>query len=586
MKQFFKFMFASMLGFFLSIFILGFIGFMFIMMSVSFLSVQPEVDVRPNSVLEIKLDRPIPERTGYMNDSGFLFPEFKKVLGLNDIIECIQSAKHDKDIKGIFINLGMITYGDFTTLDAIRKELIDFKESGKFIVAHGNDISQSGFFLACAADEIYMTPTGSFDLRGFSAELMFLKGTLEKLKIEPQIFRAGKFKSAVEPLTNAKMSDENKIQYEELLTSVYKYFLNEISTSRGVEVAILDSLAKNYGIRSNEDAVKFGLVDSLLYKDEVTELIKDKIGRKNTARLVTLKDYSYSTTGNSNSSGSKIVVIYATGEIHEGIGDEYSIGAENIVKALRQAGDNSSVKAIVMRVNSPGGSALTSDLIWREVTNAKKKKPVVVSMGSVAASGGYYISCAADYIVAEPATLTGSIGVFGIALNMQNFYKDLLGITFDEVKTGDFAGMGSTTRPYTAEEISIVMKRIQFIYDTFVNRVASHRNMTYEQVDSIAQGRVWTGIDAKEIGLVDELGGLDVAVQKAAEKAGITKYRIVEYPGIRTAFEKIMNALSEDLESTYLQFKLGDNYKYYKELEKVIHLNGIQTRMLFDIYIN
>ena len=225
-------------------------------------------------------------------------------------------------------------------------------------------------------------------------------------------------------------------------------------------------------------------------------------------------------------------------------------------------------------------------MIWHELVNVKKKKPVVVSMGSVAASGGYYISCAADYIFAEPATITGSIGVYGIALNMQKFYNDLLGITFDEVKTGDYSNFGTSIRPWTKDEISIMTKRIDFIYNTFVNRVATHRNMSYEQVDSIAQGRVWSGIDAKEIGLIDELGGLDLAVQKAAEKAGITKYRIVEYPGIKTTFEKIMDAFSEDLESTYLQFKLGDNYKYYKELEKVIRLDGIQTRMLFDIYIN
>ncbi|MGE5456971.1 MAG: signal peptide peptidase SppA, partial [Methanococcaceae archaeon] len=456
MKQFFKFMFASMLGTFLVILLFAFIAFIVFAAAIAGLQSETSKSIAANSVLELKLDYQLQERAVSNPFAGFALTGFRinRRLGLNEVIDNIRKAQFDSDIRGIYLNLNNFLAGGLASVEAIRNQLIEFKKSGKFIYAYGNDISQKAFYLASAADRIYLSPEGSLDFKGLSAELVFFKQTLEKLEIKPQIFQYGKFKSAVEPLKLDKMSPENRTQTEEMLNSIYTNMLGNISKSKNIEFSKLDDISKNMLIRSSADARKYNFVDSLIYFDEVINIIKQKINfmKSKPLKFVSMEDYNLVEASVSNSSENKIALIYADGEIGSGEGNETTIGTENISDAIRKARMDAGVKAIVMRVNSPGGDALTSDLIWREVTLARKEKPFIVSMGNVAASGGYYISCAADTIVAEPTTITGSIGVFGIINNMESFFKNKLGITFDRVKTGKYSDIGTMSRPLAQEE--------------------------------------------------------------------------------------------------------------------------------------
>ncbi len=584
MKEFFKFMFASMLGMFLMSIILFFFFIAFIFASVAIFETEKPGEAKPNSVLKIKLDYDVPERTvtNPFSESSFFKMDFSSPLGLNDILKNIRKAKNDDNIKGIYLDLDNFIGGGLATVESIRKGILDFKESGKFVIAYGANISQGAYYLGSVADKVFISPVGMFDFRGLSAEVMFLKGTLDKLEIEPQIFQYGKFKSAVEPLKLEKMSEENKKQTSELLFSVYDNFLLNIEKQRGISIEKLKQISDEFLARSAKDAKELGLIDSLIYPDEVAGFINQKV--KSDFEEIELKDYKH-VKGEYKSGRDKIAVIYAVGEIGTAEGDEETIGTENIIEAIKDAREDEKVKAIVMRVNSPGGDAITSDLIWREVQLTKKEKPFIISMGDVAASGGYYIACAADTIVAEANTITGSIGVFGVIPNFKGFFNEKLGITFDGVKTGKYSDFITVTRPLNNEEKKAVQGFIDDIYETFVNKVGEGRNKTFDQIHEIAQGRIWSGVQAKENGLIDLIGDLNFAINIAAEKANIKDYAITEYPKHKPFVEKFLDDISAEASTQLLKFKLGENYKFYEKVKNIDTHWGIKTRMFFDVEI-
>ncbi len=589
MKQFLKFTFASVLGFFISLFLITVFFFIFTFAMISAFDTEEKVTVKSDSVLEIKLDYDLPERTN--TDPSFdlsFMPSIKKAVGLNDLIDAIKHSKTDNSIKGIFLNLDNYSVGGISKTSEIRNSLLDFKNSGKFIIAHGNTISEAAYFLGSVADSIYITPTGIMEFDGFGIELTFFKKTLEKLGIEAQIFQYGKYKSATEPFRVEKMTPENKEQLNKFLISVYSDIITKISESNKISQEELKDLSANLKINSAEDAEKYGLISSLLYEDQVDTIMAKLIYKTPKKKLnkINFKKYLRSYTSDNISSENRIALIYALGEITGGKGDDYTIGTENIIEALDKANENKRIKAIVMRVNSPGGSALTSDMIWRKINLVKTNKPVVISMGAVAASGGYYISCNANKIVAEHNTLTGSIGVFGIIPNAQKFFDDKLGITFDEVATSENTGWATITNPLNSVQKKYIQNQVDEIYIDFASRVADGRKMTFEQVDKIGQGRIWSGLDAKEIGLVDTLGGVDLALQIASDLANIKDYKIVEYPDQKETFEKIIEMFSTGIENKFAIFNFQEPLNQIEKLSNALKYTGIQTRLPFEYVIH
>ena len=586
MKQFFKFFFASVLGTIFGLIVMFFFGIMMIAAIAAVSKSKGKAEVKPNSVLELSLDYDIAERTSKnpFGQMDFSF-EPQNNLGLNDIVKNIKAAKTDDKIKGIYLNVSILPSG-FATVDAVRNALADFKSSGKFMLAYGEVISQKGYYLASVADEIYINPVGFMDLSGFRTELMFFKGMLEKLEIEPQVIYCGKYKSATEPLRLEKMSDENREQISYVINDLYGRFIKNISESRNLPEAVVDSIADNLLVRDADDAVMLRLVDGTLYFDEVLDKLKEKtgIGEKEKVKLVNIQKYGQ---GDDDTKGAKhkIAVLYAEGNIVDGKGEEDNIGSERFAKTIREIRENDKVKALVFRINSGGGSALASDVILREIELAKKKMPVIVSMGDVAASGGYYIACKADTIIAEPNTITGSIGVFGLLPNMQGFFNHHLGITFDGIKTGKYSDLGTVSRPLTAEERSIIQAGVDSIYMEFKDRVASGRGKTIDYIDSIAQGRIWTGTQAQANGLVDVLGNLNDAVRIAAEKAGLTEYALKEYPKQKDPFEKLLEGFGSEAETFIMKKKLGQYYPVLQKLEEFKSMGGIQARIPFEIEI-
>lgn len=588
MKQFFKFMFASMAGFLLSLFVLVLILIGIAASMVSSLNDGESVSISDNTILQITFESAIKERTDKNPLSGLDFSGIHndKTPGLDEILKSLTKAKSDDRIKGILLELTGIEAGMATT-EEIRNALLDFKKSGKFIYAYGESYSQKAYYLATVADSIYLYPTGDIDLRGLHADLMFFKGTMEKLEIKPEIIRHGKFKSAVEPFMYDKMSNENREQVTVFLNSIWKNILSGIAVSRNLEVAKLQEIADGVLARNADEAVNMHLVDKLVYYDEVLDNLKRKTGQKEKDKLnfVSLKKYTQAFVKADDFSAKKIAVVYAYGNIVSGEGDDDESGSDRIAKALRKARLDTTIKAIVFRVNSPGGSALASDVIWRETVLAQKAKPFIVSMGDYAASGGYYISCVADTIVARPNTITGSIGVFGLLFNAENMFKNKLGITFDSVKTGKYADLGSFHKPMSDKEKQIIQDEVERIYDIFITHVSEGRKMSKAAVDSIGQGRVWTGIDAKRLGLVDVLGGLNDAIAIAAGKANLTKYRTIALPEQKEFFEKLMQDLNTEARTTFMKEQLGDSYEYYKGLNNLVKQNGILAKMPMTLEI-
>ena len=587
MKQFFKYFFASVLGTFSALILLMVLAFLFLITLISMIDTDEAVNISPNTILELEFKSNLPERSFYdpIGLSNLFSTNLSKRVGLNDVIKNIKKAENDENILGIYLKLDDVNAGGYAIIEPIRNALLDFKHSGKFIIAHGNSISQKAYYLGTVADSIFITPTGDIEFKGLSAQLTFFKKTLEKLDIEAQIIRVGKFKSAVEPFIAERMSDENRLQVKEFLNSINEHFLLNISTERGIEVSELRQLSNKLVIQSPEIAKEYNLVDNLKYQVEVEEVLRALSGitLDHKIKKVTLKKYLKVEGKEKPYSSDRIAVVYAVGEINSSKGNESTIGKENIVGAIRSARENDYVKAIVMRVNSPGGSALISDIVWKEVELAKKVKPFIVSFSTYAASGGYYISCNADKIVSEPTTLTGSIGVFALIPNTQKFFDNKFGITFDKVTTGQYSDFISGTRSLTNFEKQVLQKQVNKIYHQFVSNVSVGRKLDFEAVDEIGEGRIWSGLQAKEIGLVDEIGGLDKAIEIAADLSNLQNYRIVEYPEIRDPFEVFFETLYDDASVKLIGTDFNDIIQHYSNAISLIKNNKIQTRLPFEI---
>lgn len=594
MNQFFKFLFASCLGTFLALVLLFFIGIWSVAGFAEKASQQKKVWIKPNSVLELKFESPVPEKTNNLPLDPFDFDQ-KSVIGLTDMVRAIRQAKEDADIKGIYLNAMYLTAGKATSA-VLRDALVDFKTSGKFVVAYANLYTQNAYYVATAADSILLNPIGAVDFRGLSSTILFFKGMLDKMDVQMRIFYAGKFKSATEPFRLDKMSDENRMQMREYITALYDQMIRDISASRNIPEADLRRLADAFEGRSAETALKSRLIDRVAYEDEVIDLLKNQIGLDKADKLnkVSIEDYYDSRVKKLDySAKDKIAVVYAEGSINDGNqGEPGEIYDGKYVKMLREIRRDDNVKAVVLRVNSPGGSVLASENILREIQLCKKAgKSIVVSMGDYAASGGYYIACQADSIFAEPATLTGSIGVFGIVPILQKTLKENLGITADTVRTGRYSAFGTPLYDFSPEESAMIQSRVEWIYQGFLKKVAEGRRKTPEQIDAIAQGRVWTGVKAKEIGLVDDLGGLDRAMSAAAKLAGVEKYRTVEYPRTKTGLEQLLDKFDRNKEDDdairahLIKSELGDMYPVYKTIQDFRKNQGIQARLPFEIMV-
>jgi protease IV len=588
MKQFFKFVLASAVGLVLGIFLL----FAIIAGIGSSLGSKGEVTVNDNSVLHMKLDSEIKERgidKPFDIDPSTFKP--KSSIGLNDILASLEKAADDDRIKGIYIDVTNVPAG-MATVEEIRNGIIRFKESGKWVVAYSEIYTQKAYYVASVADEIWLNPQGMVEWKGLGSQVMFLKNMFEKLELEPQIIRYGKFKSAVEPLMLEKMSDANRLQTMTYMNTLWEKMLEGIAESRGKTTTELNNMAQAASIRKAAHALENGLVDKLFYKDQVLANLRERLGIEKEddkiefIALSSYKDAKIDKKEDASGSKDRIAVIYAVGGIDMGDGDDESIGSETISKEIRKARLDDKVKAIVLRINSGGGSALASDIIWRETILAKDKKPFIVSFGDVAASGGYYIACAADTIVAQPNTITGSIGVFGVLFNAQKMLQNKFGINVDTVKTNQFADLGGPLRPLTDVEREIIQEGVNDIYFDFIGKVAEGRRMTTDQVDSIGQGRVWSGTDALRIGLVDVLGGIGEAIDIAAAKAGLDDYRVVEMPEAKDPMEQLLKQIKGGGQEALLEARLGNYYRYLKDVEGMMNMQGVQARMPYTIYID
>ena len=589
MKQFFKFMFASMLGTFLTL-IITFFLLIFILGAIIMANSSPDTTVPQNAVLRLTLDTPIPERSSNnpFGDFNFGGLNAQQAPGLYETVNAIKHAKEDNNIKGILLDLGVVPAG-MASVEEIRNALLDFKKSGKFILAYSEVYSQKAYYLATTANKVYMNPEGALDFRGISGEVMFMKGLMEKLDVQIQVIRHGKFKSAVEPFLLDKMSQANKEQTSSYINALWKQMLLGISQSRGLSEVQLNKLADNLTGFTPELAVKEKMVDQLIYKDQLLQELKNKLNIKSDKDINSINIGKYVLATENKSvvySKDKIAIIFASGDIISGNGDEGTIGSERISKAIRKARLDKNIKAIVLRVNSPGGSALAADIIWREMVLAKKEKPVVVSMGDVAASGGYYIACAANKVFADPNTITGSIGVFGIIPNFQKALQNKLGITFDRVSTNKHSDFIPVTRSMDTEELGIMQMDIERIYKTFIGHVAEGRKTTPAAIDSIGQGRVWSGVDAKRLNLIDEFGGLNNAVDEAAKLAKLTKYNILSLPVLQDPFTKLIQQFTGDYKDASIQKELGEYYGYFTYLRKLAKADKIQARLPFEMTVN
>lgn len=587
MKQFFGAFFGSILG----LLITGVVTTLIIIASVmSSMKKSDSGSYSPveNSVLKMNLNTEIKER-GSQNPFGDidLGPLMNKtVLGLNDIISNLQKAKIDKNIKGVYLEVSNPSMG-FATLEEVRNAILDFKKSGKFVYAYAEVFTQKGYYVASAANKVFLNPQGTLELKGLSSQIMFYKNMLQKLQVEVQIFRHGKFKSAIEPFMLDKMSEANRSQVETYLGSIWNHMITGIAAARKTTTEEINNMANNLLIGSPEDAIKYKLVDALAYEDEVMTEIKKAISLNETDKIkfalfddyVNAKDYTVTLSEN------KIAVIYAVGEIISGKGDDEKMGSFEIAKALKDARLNDKIKAIVLRVNSPGGSALASDVIWRETILAQKTKPLIVSMGDVAASGGYYISCGADRIFAQPNTITGSIGVFGMIPNAQKALSEKLGINIDTVNTNAHSDVGTILRGASGIEYDYIQQSVERIYDVFITKVAQGRKTSKNNIDSIGQGRVWSGVDALQNHLIDEIGGIEKATVYAAKMAKLSTYSIESFPRQKDAIEKLLGNGKEEIETRALKSQFGESYIYLNQMKNVLNVKGIQARLPYEMII-
>lgn len=593
MKNFFTTLFASLLGAILAGIVLFFLAFLVIAGIASTASDTKTAEIKEHSILNLSFGTKITDQEPSNPFENFDFQNMGPVqsIGIKTVLENIQKAKIDENIDGIFLNLNTIDIG-IANLEEVRNALLDFKESKKFILSYANSYTHGSYYLASVSDKIYLNPEGGMQFIGLGAEVMFYKKALEKFGIEPVIIRHGKFKSAVEPFMLDKMSEANKEQLFTYVGSIWNHILANISKERKIEISRLNELADQLLISSAKSSVTEGLVDSLLYYDEIIAELekKTKTEKPEDLQLVGFSTYNkVPKPKNKDEKGlakDKIAVIYASGEIVMGKSNGTNIGSESLSETIKKVRLDDKIKAIVLRINSPGGDALASEIIWREVELAKKTKPVIVSMGDLAASGGYYIACGADSIIADPTTLTGSIGVFGLLFNVEKLLSEKIGITFDRVNTNKYSDLGSMTRKMKTEEQAFIQKSVEDVYATFIKHVADGRGMTVEKVDEIGQGRIWSGINAIEIGLVDKLGGLDMAIEIAAEKAKLERYRLDNYPKKKEPMEALLEKLGQDVKYQLIEKELGTFGPYYKSLKNLAAQKGIQARIPFEFILD
>ena len=591
MQDFFKFTLATVTGIILSSIVLFFIGIMVIFGIVS--SSDTETVVKKNSVMILDLNGILVERTqeSLENVLSMLTGDNSNVYGLDDILASIKKAKENENIKGIYIQASALG-SPYASLQAIRNALTDFKESGKFIVAYSDGYTQGLYYLSSVADKVILNPKGMIEWRGIASAPIFYKDLLQKVGIEMQIFKVGTYKSAVEPFIATEMSPANREQVTEFIGSIWGQVVSGVSDSRNISPDSLNAYAdRMLMFYPAEESVKCGLADTLIYKNNVRDYLKQLANVDKDDRLPILGlDDMINVKKNvpKDKSGDIVAVYYASGEITDQSGSaasEDGIVGNKVIRDLRKLKDDKDVKAVVLRVNSPGGSAFASEQIWHAVKELKAEKPVIVSMGDYAASGGYYISCVADTIVAEPTTLTGSIGIFGMVPNVKEL-ADKVGITYDVVKTNKFADFGNLMRPFNNDEKALMQMMITEGYDTFLTRCAEGRHMTKEAIGKIAEGRVWTGETAKKLGLVDELGGIDKALDIAVKKANLNGYTVVSYPEKKDFLSTLLDTKPTNyVESQLMKSKLGDYYKDFSLLKNLSERSMIQARVPFELNI-
>ena len=583
MRSFFKIFLASLLS--LVVFFLLFF-FILVAFAGSFANKEKE-SVAAKSILVLDLSQQLKEQAQRDPVGELMNGGESNVPGLYDAVQLIGHAATDNNISGIYI-ISNDNANGFAASDELRNALLRFKASKKFVIAHGDGITQKAYFVASAADRIYANPVGDVDWRGFSTQLFFIKGMLDKLGIEPQLFYAGKFKSATEPLRAQKMTPENKLQTAEWLGDLYNYFLLRCAEARKMDSATLRSLAYTAAIQTPQDAVARGLIDGVKYDDQVKDEFKKRLNLDKYDKLNFVSINAYNDAVDYRKTGSgRIAVIYAEGNIVDGTSTEDNISGETFRKLIRKVRLDKSIKAVVLRINSGGGSALASEIMWRELALSKRDKPLVVSFGDVAASGGYYMGCGADSIFASRNTITGSIGVFNVLPNMQPFFNNKLGITFDGVKTAPYADAGAVYRPVTETERRLIQARVDRIYLQFKQRVADGRKRDIAYIDSIAQGRVWSGDDAVRIGLVDKIGGLEEAINSAARLAKLSSYRLREYPQKETWLNRFFNKTAPSPQAIIKKEIGAENFRIYQQLLQVQQLcGGVQARLPYDFLIH
>jgi protease IV len=592
MKQFFKFMFASCLGVFLAMFCLIVFG----IVSAAGLAAGGEdgvtKEVKSNSIIEIKLESPIPELTDNVNKGPF---ESKKTMGLHDLTLALDHAATDDKIKGIIINSRFCMAG-YSTLSTYRKAIDDFKKkSGKFVFAYADYMSQGAYYMSSVADSVMIHPKGGIEFAGISAEIPFMKDLFTRLDVNWQIYYAGQFKSATEPLRLDKMSDQSRMQTREYIDGLYEMMLADVSKSRKISVSDLKSIANEYKLRTSTDAVKYKIADAEIYYDQFLDRLKTKMGvtGKDKLNSISLNDYAAGVEKPTGSGKEKIAVVYAEGNIGYGSNSDEagSIDGERYAKIIRKLRQDDKVKAIVLRVNSGGGSSFGSDLIWRELDLCRAQgKTVITSFGDYAASGGYYIAMASDSIFSEPNTITGSIGVFATIPGLQKTFKNKLGVSFDTVRTGQYSAMSGVNIDFTPEEARILQESVDTTYERFLNIVATNRKMTRDQVHAIAQGRVWLGTKGKELGLVDRLGSLDDAIKSAAKKANLTNYKISEYPKSKEGIQRILESITgekptDDMAKAAIKKELGEYSMYFDYISEMKKMKGPQMRIPFILNV-
>ena len=564
--------------------------FIFLLIGIGILSSTSEqaIDIADNSILHLKLDRPILERSveGPFGEI-VVFGGQSPGMGLKELTDAIRRAAEDDRIQGIYMEPNFL-YSGLAKLYELRSELESFKETGKFIIAFSEYYTESEYYLASVADEVYLPEEGMLEFNGFRAEYNFLKGTFDKLGIEVQVFKAGDYKSSVEPFTRTGMSEESREQTVALLESVYATYLDDVARTRGVAKEQLKLVADSMLATSAKNALKYSLITDTKYKDQVIEELKELTEIDSSENLKSIGPSSYLTSTSSLYHGSKkIAVVFANGEIDNGEGNRENIGSESLSKQLRKLRTDDGIEAVVLRVNSPGGSSLASDVIWREVMKTSEVKPIIASLSDIAASGGYYMAMACDSIVAQPMTITGSIGAYSMHFSAKELLEDKVGITTEVVKTGPLSDIFTVARPFTDYEVQMFQKSANETYQTFISKAADGRDMTIDDIDAVASGRIWSGSQAKDNGLVDALGGLDTAVSLAAQAAGLEDgdYRVRYYPPQKSFWEQLISDLGGGFEESRMEAKLGKFYPLVQKIKNIQNYQGLQTRLPFDIVI-